>query len=180
MKMNLPVRKYTRLAASNYIGFQFYFVTLCCFGRKKIFADEGLCERVLGLLRSECALRGFVVPAYCAMPDHLHFLCEGVGPGSDFLRLMTSFRIKSSRRFSQENGGVLWQRGYYEHVLRAGEVAELVAWYIWLNPVRQGLVSRAQEYRFAGSFTGWKMPTSWNELGWRPPWRGNGRLMSKA
>jgi REP-associated tyrosine transposase len=173
--MNSPSRKYTRLAAQNYVGFRFYFVTLCCFGRKRIFVDAGHCERVLELLRTECAVRGFAVHAYCVMPDHFHFLCEGVEPGSDLLRSMMSFRIKSSRNFAKEHGGVLWQRGYYEHILRRGERAELVAWYIWLNPVRQGLVSKAEEYRWAGSFTGWKMPTSRNEEGWRPPWKGGGR-----
>jgi len=170
--MDVPVRRYTRLAASNYVGFRLYFVTLCCFRRKKIFLDGGHCENVVGLLRSESALRGFAVPAYCVMPDHLHFLCEGVEASADFLRLMTSFRIKSSRRFAAEHESVLWQRGYYEHILRTSGVAELVAWCIWLNPVRSGLVSTAQEYRFAGSFTGWEMPTSWNEPGWRPPWKG--------
>jgi len=177
--MNLPLRKYTRLAGENYVGFRFYFVTLCCFGGKRIFVDAGHCEKVLELLQRECALRSFAVHAYCVMPNHFHFLCEGVEPGSDFLRLMMSFRIKSSRHFAKERGGVLWQRWYYEHILRRNEGAELVAWYIWLNPVRQGLVSKAEEYRWAGSFTGWKMPTSWNEEGWRPPWKGRGRLSGK-
>ncbi|HXJ06721.1 MAG TPA: transposase [Candidatus Acidoferrum sp.] len=132
-------------------------------------------QKILELLRSECAGRGFVVNAYCVMPDHLHFPCEGVEPDVDLLRLVTSFRIKSSRKFALENGGILWQRGYYKPILRAGDAAELVAWYVWLNPVRKGLVSRAQEYQFAGSFTGWKMPASWSEEEWTPPWKGKGR-----
>src|SRR6478736_5459757 len=106
--MELPVRKNTRLAEENYVGFRFYFLTLCCFERKRIFADAGHCKDILEILRSECARRGFVVHAYCVMPDHLHFLCEGIEPSSDLLRLVMSFRIKSSRIFAKD-GGVLWQ-----------------------------------------------------------------------
>jgi hypothetical protein len=37
--------------------------------------------------------------------------------------------------------------------------------------VRKGLVSKPQEYAFAGSFTGLKMPASWSERIWRPLWK---------
>ena len=73
----LPVRKSIRLAPENYLGYQQYFVTLCCFQRQNLFSNNELCRRVLELLRSESASRSFRVHAYCAMPDHLHFLTEG-------------------------------------------------------------------------------------------------------
>ena len=177
--MKLPFRKYTRLAAENYVGFQFYFVTLCCSERKRVFVDAGHCERVLELLRMECALRSFAVPAYCVMPDHFHFLCEGVEPGSDFLRLMMSFRIKSSRNFAKEHGSVLWQRGYYEHILRRSEGAELVAWYIWLNPVRQGLVSKAQDIGGRGRSRGGRCRRVGRRRGGGRRGRGGGRSNEK-
>jgi putative transposase len=167
----LPERKYTRLAPENYLGRQFYFVTLCCFQRRRIFTGGKQCDNVLEILRRECTHKQFAVHACCVMPDHLHFLCEGLEASSKFLPLMTSFRIKSSRRFSKDGGGCLWQRGYCDHTLRSNECAESVAWYIWMNPVRKGLVSRPQEYRYAESFTGWEMPTSWDRPEWTPPWK---------
>ena len=174
--MQLPVLKNVRLDVSNYVGFQFYFVTLCCFRRETIFLDPAVCQEILGILRAECAARGFAAHAYCAMPDHLHFLCQGLQGESDFRRLMTSFRIKSSRSFAASHGRALWQRSYYEHILRRREDPKSVAWYIWMNPVRKKLVGKVEEYPFAGSFTTWKMPRSWSGEDWRPP----GKLEGEA
>jgi REP element-mobilizing transposase RayT len=167
----LPVRKNFRLAPLNYVGYQRYFVTLCSFRRQTVFSDSAHCQYLLKLLETECALRHFSVHAYCLMPDHLHFLGEGLDPASDLLHLLKSFKIKSSRAYAAHEPRILWQKGFYEHILRPGENIESVAWYIWLNPVRKRIVSRAQDYPFAGSFTGMKMPAIWNAPNWRPPWK---------
>ena len=163
----LPVRKPIRLAAKNYLGLQSYFVTLCCSGGQSIFSDVQEARQLLALLRSESAQQYFRVHAYCIMPDHVHFLLEGTEPQSDFLHFMKTFKIKSSRKYGLRRMGVLWQRGFYEHILRPGDKSESVAWYIWLNPVRNGLVSVPQEFEFAGSFTGMKMPSVLNATYWR-------------
>jgi putative transposase len=166
-----PVRKKIRLAPQSYFGRQHYVVTLCSFRRQTAFLDPAYCQRLLDLLATECASRDFSVPAYCLMPDHLHFLAEGSDPASDLLQLVKSFKIKTSRDYATRESHILWQGGFYEHILRSGENIESVAWYIWLNPVRNRMVSRPQDYRFAGSFTGLKMPGTWNEPNcWRPPW----------
>jgi hypothetical protein len=46
----------------------------------------------------------------------------------------------------------LWQKGYYEHVLRNDEATLATAKYILENPVRAGLVAKPRDYEFAGSF----------------------------
>jgi len=165
----LPVRKNIHLAQSNYVGYQRYFVTLCSFRRQAVFSDSKYCLDLLALLGAECASCHFSVLAYCLMPDHLHFLAEGLDPASDLLHLVKSFKIKTGRRCAAQVPRILWQRGFYEHILRPGENPESVAWYIWLNPVRKQMVSRAQDYPFSGSFTGMKMPANWAALDWRPP-----------
>jgi len=167
----LPVRKSVRLAPENYRGFRQYFITLCCFERQKLLSDEVLSKRTLALLQLESATRSFGVPAYCVMPDHLHFLAEGLTPQSDLLHFIKSFKIKSSREYAAQKARPLWQRAYYEHILRSGEAVESVAFYIWLNPVRKGITPRPQEYKFAGSFTGMQMPSAWDADTWIPPWK---------
>jgi REP element-mobilizing transposase RayT len=94
----LPARKNIHLAPSNYVGYQRYFVTLCTFRRQVVFSDSKYCLDLLALLRTECASCHFSVLAYCLMPDHLHFLAEGLDPASDLLHLVKSFKIKTSRR----------------------------------------------------------------------------------
>ena len=47
----------------------------------------------------------------------------------------------------------LWQRSYFERVLRDDEDVVGVARYLLNNPVRAGLAASPQEYRFIGSLT---------------------------
>src|SRR5271165_2211582 len=152
--LELPVRKTPRLSRVNYLGRIFYFVTFCCFHRASIFLDAKRCAWMLDLLRLESAGNSFDVHAYCLMPDHLHFLAEGIEPTSDLRHFVKSLKIKSSRQYSAKFGGILWQRGFYEHILRSTESVQSIAWYIWLNPVRKGLVARPADHPYLGSFTG--------------------------
>ena len=45
----------------------------------------------------------------------------------------------------------LWQKGYFEHVLRDDEAMSDAAKYILANPVRGGLCTEPRDYPFEGS-----------------------------
>jgi putative transposase len=163
--------KNIRLAPTSYVGQQHYFVTICCSNRRKIFANRARCLWLLELFRSECAARNFAIHAYCLMPDHFHFLAEGLAPASDLLNLIKSFKIKTSRTYSRKTSQILWQRKFYDHILRPRESPESVAWYIWMNPVRKGLCATAHTYPFSGSFTSLISRLKQPLTSWVPPWR---------
>jgi putative transposase len=169
--MPLQQRKNLRLPAANYRGRRFYFVTLCCFQRRKTFARLTHCTWLLEFIQSEAATKNFAVPAYCIMPDHCHLLLEALDESSDLLRLMKSLKIKTSRRFWRQERRQLWQHAYFEHILRRPEEIQSVSWYIWLNPVRKGIASQPQAYPFAGSLTGLKIPSACTNLEWKPEWK---------
>jgi putative transposase len=159
------------LARNAYRGRQFYFVTICCYKRRKIFADAGRCQWLLDLFCAECAAREFAVQAYCVMPDHFHFLAESIALSSDPLALIKNLKIKSSRAYHRETRTLLWQKKFYDHILRPREMPEAVAWYIWMNPVRQGLTSAPREYQFAGSLSGLVGPLKPSAGIGTPPWK---------
>lgn len=46
--------------------------------------------------------------------------------------------------------GSLWQRNFYDHILRGYESGMRIAEYIGANPVRTGLVAQADEYPWSG------------------------------
>jgi len=167
----LPKRRPVRLSKFNYLGHQIYFATLCSFQKAPVFRKGALCKRLLELLSSEATAKDFSILAYCLMPDHLHFLAKGLRGSSDFLHILKTFKLKSSRNYALLSGGALWQRGFFEHVLRPTEPVESFAWYIWLNPVRRGLVSSPEEYPYSGSFSGLHMPLGWTNRHWRPNWK---------
>ena len=66
----------------------------------------------------------------------------------------------------------LWQKKYYDHILRTNERWESVACYIWLNPVRKGLCKRAEDWPYSGSFTvDWRKLMALGVDPWVPPWK---------
>jgi putative transposase len=162
--------KNIRLSPRSYVGRQFYFVTICCFNRRPIFFDQSACRWLLHLLRTESTARNFAIHAYCVMPDHLHFLAQGLLPTSDLTDFVKSVKIKTSRAHRQKSARPLWQKKFFDHVVRPNESVEAIACYIWLNPVRKGLSSAIGEYPFAGSFTQmFALMPSPVPL-WCPPW----------
>jgi len=68
------------------------------------------------------------VLAYCFMPDHLHLLLEGKEE-DNLIRIMKMFKQISAYRYRQTSGEPLWQKGYYDHILRrAGDLKVAPTW----------------------------------------------------
>jgi len=53
--------------------------------------------------------------------NHIHLLVDGLLPTSDFLHFMKTLKIKTSREFASGNGTSLWQKKYFDHILRPKE-----------------------------------------------------------
>jgi len=165
-------RKNIRLPASHYIGRQWYFLTMVAEDRVKRFSSASLVAENLALLMNHAESSRFTIPAYCFMPDHLHILTNGTHDGSDLLQFADGFKQESSYGFKQQTRQRLWQKKYYDHILRANERWESVACYIWMNPVRKGLCSRAEDWPYSGSFTlDWRRLMTLGVDPWVPPWR---------
>jgi len=164
-------RKSIRLSPRNYHGCGCYFVTICCAHRLPLLLDASLFQKLITLLRAEADAAGFSVLAYCFMPDHLHLLVESRQQSCDLPRFVKSFKQKAGYAYRQRTGRQLWQSFFYDHILRREESSGLVAWYIWLNPVRVGICRAPQEYPFSGSFTlNWLFLVAPTRA-WTPPWR---------
>jgi putative transposase len=164
--------KAIRLRPENYIGLKYYFVTLCAFERQRYFQDDGMARWIVAQLHNQAARNGFAVRAYCVMPDHVHLLVLGQSLHADLLKFIAAFKHKTSFGFRRTAGKQLWQTSFYDHVLRAEDEPGRVAWYIWLNPVRAGLVKKVKEYPYAGPFgTDWEGANCPEKL-WAPPGRG--------
>jgi len=149
----MPFKRVPRLASFNYTGCYRYFLTICAAGRARLFVTDEAVSLVLLELSRTSADEHFAVTAYCFMPDHVHVLIEGTREDADFQRLVRVFKQRSSYHWKRRMTGDLWQRSYFEHVLRDDEDTFHVARYILDNPVRAGLAKRPEEYPFVGSLT---------------------------
>ena len=149
----MPFKPVPRLKCFDYAGFNRYFLTICVRHRAREFVDAAAVSLALSQLSHTADAERFSVIAYCFMPDHLHALVEGLRPDADFRRFVRVFKQRSSFHWKRRTSSELWQRGYFEHVLRDDEDSFDVAKYILDNPVRAGLVATPQEYPFVGSPT---------------------------
>ena len=93
------------------------------------------------------------VIAYCFMPDHVHLLVEGTDAESRFLEFIRIFKQRSSFHWKKAFGLELWQRSYFDRVLRSHESTIDVARYVLANPLRAGMVDAVEDYPFLGSMT---------------------------
>lgn len=173
--MNMFRRKNIRLPRHAYIGRAWYFVTACTEGRREELKDHLLVRSNLALLADQASKDGFAVQAFCFMPDHLHLLLSGLREESDCLAFMKGFKQRSAFEFARRARRRLWQRGFYDHIVRSTDRWEAVAGYIWMNPVRRGLCQRAEEWPFSGSETlDWRKMVACPGETWIPLWKSAG------
>jgi putative transposase len=143
-------RRAPRLSSFDYKGPYAYFVTCATYQKRTYFTDKAVIDLII-LIVKDCGVRtGFDIYVYCFMPDHLHMLLAG-DEKSSLHRFMRMFKQESSFAFKNGYGNTLWQRSYYDRVLRTDEMLDDVAWYIINNPVRKGLVDDYKRYAFSGS-----------------------------
>jgi putative transposase len=166
-------RKNIRLHPIHYQGRWWFFITICCESRNPVFTDSKNALDLISCLKITAERRRFGVHAFCVMPDHFHALFEGIAPESDLLLFVQNFKQASSRKYAKFHGAPLWQKKFYDHILRPKDSPEAVSWYIWMNPVRKGLCTQPTQYLFSGSFTEeWQKKLQPREL-WVPTWKKN-------
>ena len=139
-----------------------YFITACTFRRELLFGeviDAQTQLNDLGLIVAEEWLRSSQVrievqlDAWIVMPNHIHGIViltgerKGtevpVAPGGPHARslgaLMAGFKSSVTKRinsFRGTPGAAVWQRSYYDHVIRNESSLNRIRQYIAENPVR--------------------------------------------
>ena len=164
-------RKDIRLARDEYVGKRIYFVTICAEQRRPIFRECGRAKIAVEELRKVADRMHVLVHAFCVMPDHVHILVEGENAGSDLVKFVAQWKQSTGYVFRHDLPPRFWQRRFHDHVVRRAEEPESVALYIWMNPVRKGIVAVPQAYPFSGSFTVEWPKSLPGECAWVPPWK---------
>jgi putative transposase len=148
----MPFKRAPRLRGFSYIGPYRYFLTICVVDRRRVFSSNDRVHPLIAQIRRTAAAEHFAVLAYCFMPDHLHLLVEGLSARSDLRRFVKVLKQSTSFAWKQQYGEELWQRSYFDRVLRDDEDGVAVARYILANPIRAGFVVTPDAYPFSGSF----------------------------
>jgi REP element-mobilizing transposase RayT len=144
-----PQRKKLRLTGRNYSDPGFYFVTICCATRRPTFGtvefDEVKLTR-LGELVDEFwreipnIFPGLELGAFVVMPNHLHalVLLPTALPGRDVRQWSLSTIIGNFKAAvtKQTSSRPLWQRSFYDRIVRNQDELEAIRGYISMNPER--------------------------------------------
>ena len=108
--------------------------------------------------------RPFAMPGVVVLPEHLHCLWI-LPPGDDdfptrwrliksrFSRALPQFERRSASRLRKNERGI-WQRRFWEHVIRDDADFQRCLEYIHYNPVKHGHAQRAMEWPHS-SFRHW-------------------------
>ncbi|MDO8489105.1 MAG: transposase [Candidatus Omnitrophota bacterium] len=149
----LPIRKRVHLASFDYFDYStVFFITLCAYNKQAYFMHKGIAKVIINEIdfRTTCS-QEVVVFTYCIMPDHLHLLLKlGEKYGKTLQNWISAFKRYTTRQVGEGFGvRTLWQKNFYEHVVRKDETLEKIAEYIVHNPVRKGLVDDWQKYPYS-------------------------------
>ena len=145
-------RRPTRVKGFPYCGLYRYHLRFSTDGRAFLFTEPDRVSAALEQVRRTADDDQFALLAYCFMPDHLHLLIEGTHEASDMRHFAKVSKQRVAYVFRIQFGiATTWQEGYYERVLRSDEATEVVVRYVLDNPVRAGLVVRAEDYPFSGA-----------------------------
>jgi putative transposase len=131
-----------------------FFVTTCTAERAPVLANTA----AAGVLRDQFdqAPRryGWRIGRYVIMPDHIHFFCApgGEREPSSLSVFVAGVKMWSARSILAATGKAapLWQREFFDRLLRSGESYDGKWTYVRENPVRAGLVKAAEDWPFAG------------------------------
>jgi len=146
-----PRRRRLRLPHWDYSSTAVYFVTVCTAGKRHLLGRivEGqLTPTPLGSLVEACWLSvsdhvaAASLDAYVVMPNHLHGVVaiDGEHRSTSLGTAIRGFKAAATRDARRLGALIaktpLWQRGFWEHVVRSPSDLERIREYIETNPAR--------------------------------------------
>jgi len=136
-----------------------YFTTTCTYRRQAILTTDAVADILVNEWQTARERHGWAVGRYVIMPDHVHFFCAPELEAKTLSEFVGSWKRWTSRRIhaqgqprtaSSATTPPLWQREFFDHVLRSSESYSQKWDYVRENPVRAGFVTGADEWKHAG------------------------------
>src|SRR6266702_682908 len=134
-----------------------YFITTCTKNRWAVLARDRAAQILIEEWRTAHERHGWAVGRYVIMPDHVHFFCRPELDAKTLFEFVGGWKSWTSRKInalreprSATAATTLWQREFFDHILRSDESYSEKWHYVLKNPVRAGLVSSADEWPYAG------------------------------
>jgi putative transposase len=127
-----------------------FFITICTWERRSLLAGESIHTAFCLFSNRAMTEHGVAVGRYVLMPDHMHL----------FVRLPLDAKLQNWVNVLKNSLGKAlrqkdipaphWQRGFFDHLMRSGESYSEKWEYVRMNPVRAGLVEKAESWPYQG------------------------------
>ena len=139
-----------RLKEYDYSKEGMYFITICtkereCMLSEIVGADDPVCPRLttIGKMVNECWYKmnqiyeSVTIHDYIIMPNHLHGIIEIQGGQSrpPLQKIIQGFKSVTTRNCFSFGYQKIWQRNYYEHIIRNEKELYKIIEYIKYNPL---------------------------------------------
>jgi len=128
---------------------RYFFVTVKLLPRRVILQEDDfrLLARSLAKMRRK---HRFVLSAWVFLPDHWHAVVYPPHPPSISV-VFKAVKVSSmiAINVASGRGGELWQGRFFDRALRTVKEYNETVEYIHLNPVRCGLVRRAEDWAWS-------------------------------
>jgi len=138
-----------------------FFFTLVTYQRKPIFDEEHAINLLRNAFRSVLLKHPFTIEAAVVLPDHLHMIWRLPENDSDYptrWRLIkshfTRHRVEGKNiptTASRQSKGerAVWQRRYWEHLIRDDRDWQQHVEYVHYNPVKHGSGHAPVEWKYS-------------------------------
>jgi len=158
----MPTHKHLPHLTRIWISNPIYYITTCTHQRKPILANDNVAQILIEEWSNALENHGWIVGCYVIMPDHVHFFCSYSDKVADrskkdlssFMQQWKQWTSKRILRDIHDNRTMLlppiWQKEYFDHLLRSEE-SYIQKWeYVRQNPERKNLVQKADDWRWQG------------------------------
>ncbi len=130
-----------------------YCFTVVTYHRKNILCTETAFARLRHAFAYVKTQYPFQLKAWVILPDHLHCIWQLPENDADFSvrwrMLKRYFSIGFNHSSNHRREKLIWQRRFWEHVIRDQADYMRCLNYIHYNPVKHGYVTRARDWHYS-------------------------------
>jgi len=140
-----------------------YFFTLVTYRRQKILCESDVREALRKGIQSVRQKYPFFINAWVLLPDHLHCIWTLPENDTDYSRrwaMIKRFVSKGcgallhrgdlmSQSKKRRNESTIWQRRFWEHLIRDEQDMKSHMDYIHFNPVKHKMVESVKDYPYS-------------------------------
>ncbi|RJP23263.1 MAG: transposase [Candidatus Omnitrophota bacterium] len=137
-----------------------YFFTVVTFRRQKIFVNEDVKDLLKEVIQKVRVNWPFQIEGFVLLPEHLHTIWSLPEGDSNFSERWKLIKANFTREYLKKNDELVrpsnsrmrkgertvWQRRYWEHLIRDESDFNHHLNYLHYNPVKHGLVTNPKDW----------------------------------